>query len=351
MTHPLTDDAPGAAAAERPQRTVYVNGEYVPESQAGISIFDSALMFGDMVFEMTRSYNRVQFKLREHLERLYASIKMLRIPLEMRIHEMERLVHEVIERNRPAIAEEDEERVMINVSRGPLSIYWPIFEGRVQPTVVISVFPLSWTMGCAVGLYDTGVHAVTPSQRAVPAELIDPKMKNRSRLHYMMANLQVALTGDPHAWALLLDPDGYVAEGTGSNFFLVVDGELHTPEPRNILRGITRRHTMDLAARKGITVRERNIELYDVINGEEAFYTSTPYMMLPCTRINGVDIGTGKPGPVTRALQDAWSEDIGMDVFAQARRLADLAPALVGQGPSTYRFVDQANIHGQAPTA
>ena len=134
MTHPLTDDAPGAAAAERPQRTVYVNGEYVPESQAGISIFDSALMFGDMVFEMTRSYNRVQFKLREHLERLYASIKMLRIPLEMRIHEMERLVHEVIERNRPAIAEEDEERVMINVSRGPLSIYWPIFEGRVQPT-------------------------------------------------------------------------------------------------------------------------------------------------------------------------------------------------------------------------
>ena len=328
-----TDDHP-------PGRVVYVNGRYVPEAEASVSIFDSALMFGDMVFEMTRSYRRRQFKLREHLERLYRSVKMLRIPLEMSIDEMEALVHEVIARNRDAIGEDDEDRVMINVSRGPLSIYWPIFGGDVGPTVIISVFPLSWTMGCAGDLYDRGVHAVTPAQRAIPADLLEPKMKNRSRLHYMMANLQVSLVGDPHAWALLLDPDGFIAEGTGSNFFIVVDGELLTPEPRNVLRGITRRHTMDLAAKKGIAVRECNIELYDVINAEEAFFTSTPYMILPCTKINGTPIGTGGVGPVTGHLQQAWNEDIGMDVFAQARRLADRTASITGGGPTTYRFVD-----------
>jgi branched-chain amino acid aminotransferase len=322
-----------------PERVVWVNGEYVPESKAAISIFDSALMFGDMVFEMTRSYRRKQFKLREHLERLYRSIKMLRIPIKMTIDEMESLTYEVIERNRPAIGEEDEDRVMINVSRGPLSIYWPVFGGNPGATIVISVFPLSWTMGCAAALYDKGVHAVTPSQRAIPAQLLEPKMKNRSRLHYQMANLQVSLVGDPNAWALLLDPDGYIAEGTGSNFFIIRNGELLTPEPRNILRGITREHTMMLAERKGIPVRECNIELYDVIQAEEAFFTSTPYMMLPCVKINGIDIGEGTVGPVTRQLTAAWSEDIGFDVFAQAKELADLTSEVVGGGSNTYRFV------------
>ncbi|HDY65113.1 MAG TPA: branched-chain amino acid aminotransferase [Phycisphaerae bacterium] len=322
----------------RPQRVVYLNGEYVPETEAKISIFDSALMFGDMVFEMTRSYRRKQFKLREHLERLYRSIKMLRIPVGMTIDEMEKLTYEVIERNRPAIADDDEDRVMINVSRGPLSLYWPIFE-KVQPTVVISVFPLSWTMGAAGDLYDTGIHAVTPSQRAIPAHLLEPKMKNRSRLHYQMANLQVSLVADPNAWALLLDPDGYVTEGTGSNFFLIRDGELLTPEPRNILRGITRAHTMHLARQKGIVVRECNIEPYDVINGDEAFVTSTPFMIIPCTKFNGIPIGTGQVGAMTRKLQDAWSEDIGYDVFAQARELSQMGTSEASSGPSTYRFI------------
>jgi branched-chain amino acid aminotransferase len=326
-------------AADRPQRLVYINGKYVPEDQAGISIFDSALMFGDMVFEMTRSFNHVQFKLREHLARLYAGIRVLRIPLQLTIDELEGLVHEVVEHNRPALDDRDEERVMVNVSRGPLSIYRPVFDGYTGPTVAISVCPLSWTLGCSPDLYETGVHAVTPAQQAIPAHLLDPKIKNRSRLHYMMANLQVSLIHDPAAWALLLDPDGYVTEGTGSNFFIVTGGELLTPEPRNILRGITRRHTMDLALQMGIPVRECNIELYDVINADEAFFTSTPFTLMPCNRINDIDIGDGTIGPVTQTLMEAWSEDRGMDVFAQAKELVKLAPAMVGEGPHTYRFV------------
>ena len=107
------------------QRVVYINGRFVPENEAGISIFDSANMFGDLVFEMTRSFNRQQFKLREHLERLNRSIKTLRIPLEMTVEQLEYLVQDVISRNQPFMDEDEEDRVMIDVSRGILSTYHP----------------------------------------------------------------------------------------------------------------------------------------------------------------------------------------------------------------------------------
>ncbi len=319
-------------------RTVYLNGRYVPEAEAGISIFDSACMFGDLVFEMTRSFNRKQFKLREHLERLYRSIKMLRIPFEMPIEQLEQLVLEVIEKNQPFIEEDDEDRVAINVSRGILSLYHPIFGGDPGPTLIISSFPLSLTLGAFEGIYDPGLHAITPSQRAIPADLMDPKMKNRSRLFYMIANLQVSLVADPHAWALLLDPDGFVTEGTGSNFFIVIDGELWTPEPRNILRGITRSHTMDLAKQLGITVREKNIELYDVIHADEAFYTSTPACIYPCTKINGITIGSGEMGLMTKQLLEAWSKDSGVDIIAQTKRYAARTQSTATAGANPYRF-------------
>ena len=104
-------------------RVVYMNGTFVPEAEARISIYDSALMFGDMVFEMTRSFNKKQFKLREHLERLYSGLKILRIPLKMSIEEMEDACYRTIKANEPAFGPHDEHRLMINISRGPLSIY------------------------------------------------------------------------------------------------------------------------------------------------------------------------------------------------------------------------------------
>ena len=194
-------------------RLVYVNGEFVPEAEAGVSIFDSALMFGDMVFEMTRSFNKVQFKLEEHIERLYAGIKMLKIPVEMTPREMAEAVYSTIEVNGPAFSETDEHRIMIDVTRGPLSMYARVFDGVLGPKVIISDFPLKWTVAPLAPLYDSGVHAVIPSQRAIPAHLLEPKIKNRSRLHYLMANLEVALVDDPAAWALLLDPDGFPDRG------------------------------------------------------------------------------------------------------------------------------------------
>ena len=104
-------------------RKVYINGRYVPEEEAKVSIFDSALMFGDMVFEMTRSFNKKQFKLKEHLERLYLGIKIYRIPFDLSLEQMEDICYETIEINEKVFESHDEHRLMINISRGPLSIY------------------------------------------------------------------------------------------------------------------------------------------------------------------------------------------------------------------------------------
>jgi len=168
------------------ERVVFFNGEFVPESEARLSIYDSALMFGDMIFEMTRSFNKKQFKLKEHLERLFASIKYVRIPLEMTMQEMEKKVYETIEMNEPAFRPDDEHRIMIDITRGLLSIY----QGNVGipkgSNVIIADFPLRWTVSSMGYLFDKGINAVIPSQRAIPAYLLDPKVKNRSRLHYLM---------------------------------------------------------------------------------------------------------------------------------------------------------------------
>lgn len=313
-----------------------MNGDFVPEKEARISIYDSALMFGDMVFEMTRSFHGKQFMLREHLKRLYRGIKELQIPIKESIEEMEALVERTVDMNKPAFLPTDEHRLMINVSRGPLSMYKMVFNGKLEPTVVIADFPVKWTVASLAHFYDDGIHAVTPLQRAIPSQYLEAKIKNRSRIHYMMANLQVSLVNDPNAWALLMDPDGFVAEGTGSNFFIVQEGKLLTPEGRNILRGTRRAYLLDLARRLGIPAEEKNIELYDVIHSDEAFFSSTAFSMLPCTKINGLAIGNGKMGPVTSHLLNEWSKEVKVDIMAQTKAFAKE----VGGFPGTniYRF-------------
>ncbi len=320
------------------ERLVYFNGEFIPEREAKISIFDSALMFGDMIFEMTRSFNKVQFKLDDHIERLYAGIKVLRVPIEMKPEEMKQAVYKTIEINDPFFSKNDEHRVMIDVSRGPLSMYASVFGGKIEPTVVISVFPFKWTIAPLAPLYDTGVHAVIPSQRSIPADLLEPKIKNRSRMHFMMANLEVSLVSDPTAWALLLDPSGYIAEGTGSNFFLVKDRKLLTPEPRNILRGTRRKYTLELARKLGIEVIECNLNTYDAITADEAFFTSTAFTLMPCVRVNGCQLGDGTVGPVTGKLIDAWNGFVGLDFIAQARKYLGEMDSEVHEGTTTYRY-------------
>lgn len=319
-------------------RMVYFNGDFIPESEAKVSIYDSALMFGDMVFEMTRSFNKEQFKLREHLERLYASIKYVHIPIEMTIDEMEEKVYETIEINEPLFAEDDEHRVMINVSRGLLSIYQDIVGVQKGTNVIIADFPLRWTVSSMADYYETGINAIIPSQRAIPAWLLEPKVKNRSRMHYLMANIEVANYEGSNNWALLLDPDGFIAEGTGDNFFIVKDGALITPEPRNILRGISRQYIIDeLAPALGISCYEKNIEPYDVMTADEAFFTGTPFCIMPSTQINRTNIGNGRMGDITRALLQRWGDNVGVDIVDQIKRYGKSHKKTLNT-PSPYSF-------------
>mgnify|MGYP001250203367 FL=1 len=319
-------------------RKVYLNGNFVNESEANISIFDSALMFGDMVFEMTRSFNKKQFRLREHLERLFLGLKILHIPIDLKIDDLESICHDTIEINEKVFSKTDEHRLMINISRGPLGIYAPVFDGVIEPTIIVADFPLKWTLSGMSSLYETGINAVIPSQRAIPSHLMDPKIKNRSRLFYQMANIEVSKYAGDNNWALLLDTDGYITEGTGDNFFIVKDEKIYTPEGRNILRGISRNYIFELAKEKGIDCIEKNIEPYDVYDADEAFMTGTPFCLLPTTSLNGVDIGEGKMGNISNQLLEAWSKNVGLDIKSQIIEYEKETSILKDKGPSPYKF-------------
>jgi branched-chain amino acid aminotransferase len=321
-------------------RKVYFNGKFVPETEAKISIYDSALMFGDMVFEMTRSFNKKQFKLKEHIERLYTGIKILRIPLKMTPEEMEKACYETIEANDHLFKADDEHRLMIDVSRGLLGIYQGIEGLHKGPNVIIADFPLRWTVATMGALFDRGINAVITAQRAIPGYLLDPKIKNRSRIFYLMANIEAGQIEGDNNWALMVDPDGFIAEGTGDNFFIIKNGTVITPEGRNILRGISRDYVMhELCTQLKMPIVEKNIEPYDVYTADEAFMTGTPFCMLPVTSLNGLTIGDGEVGDGFNRLINQWSSNIGIDIVGQIKKWdKESAGSLVGNSPTPYRF-------------
>ncbi len=289
-------------------RTIWWNGKLLPESEARISIYDSSLVWGDMVFEMTRSFNRIHFKLREHLERLWKSAKYLRIDIPYSMDEVEQACNDISIINQIEFEDDDEHRLMINITRGLLPIYEETGEAGVN--VIISDFPLRWTTKGLGKYFDIGVNCIIPSQRTIPASLLEPKVKNRSRIHYKMAMLEAGDRG----WPLLLDTDGFIAEGPGWNFFIVKNYKLITPEPRNILRGISRQFVFEIDFD---TVEERNIEPYDVYEADEAFVTATPFCIIPVTSLNGVIIGNGKIGARTHWLQTIWGNRVGINIKQQ----------------------------------
>lgn len=317
-------------------RKVYFNGKFIPESEAKISIYDSALMFGDMVFEMTRSFNGKQFKLKEHIDRLFVGLAILRIPIGMTKAEMEDACYKTMDANKDAFAKDDEHRLLIDVSRGLLGIYEGIAGVEKGPNVVIADFPLKWTVASMGHLFDSGINAVITSQRAIPSWLMDPKIKNRSRLFYLMANIEASQLSGDNNWALLLDPDGFIAEGTGDNFFIVKEGVIYTPEGRNILRGISRQYVIsELGPELDMEVIEKNIEPYDVYTADEAFMTGTPFCMLPVTSLNGIAIGEGRVGEIFLKLINKWSKNVGVDIQGQIKSWQNKN---LSNSPTPYNF-------------
>ena len=296
------------------ERLVYISGEWFPESEARISVFDSAVMLGDCVTESTRTFAGTPFKLRAHVERLYTSLKVCRFEAGMDADAMEALSLEVMERNLPAYGPDEDMWIVHNISRGA---YPPSGDQSTKrlPTVIIHTAPMD--LRYWAGFYVNGCHAVTPPSRMMPAQSLDPKIKNRSRMAYTLAELEVKLV-DPMGQGILLDGDGYLTENKGGNFFIITDGVLRTPRTNQSLAGLTRATCLEIAESLAIPIEVCDLQPYDVYTADEAFFTSTPYCMMPATKFNGLPVGDGQVGPVTKRLLDGWRDLTGVDVVAQA---------------------------------
>ncbi len=309
------------------ERLAYINGDLMPESGARISIFDSSIMTGDTLTESTRTFLHVPYKLREHIDRLLRSARAAYMTLPWSADELERITLKYMEVNAGNYGPTEDRWITHNLSRGPSVTTPPELRSAMgfgQPTLMIFESPLKDVAASWADDYRLGVHAVTPATRLQPAQTLDPKIKNRSRLAYNLGQFQ-ARELDPKAYVLMMDTHGNIAENNAANFAIVTRGRIRTPTTRNILPGISRATVLELAAELGIPAVEEDIQLYDVLTADEAFFTSTPYCLMPCTKINNRPIGDGLPGPITRRLLDEWGRKVGVDLIQQAESIA--APA------------------------
>ena len=291
----------------------YFNGKLVPDSQVKIHYTDSGLSFGHTVTDSTRTFSLRPFKLREHIERFFDSMRVARIDPGMGPQEMERITLDVLEANKPHL--DADVWLTQTATGGKLKRTIGRFDFDT-PTLIICSTPLDFT--AYTHLYNTGVHAVSPSIRHIPPQSMDAKIKHRNRLFFTLAEFEVKEV-DPEGFSILLDIDGNLSENKGANFFIYRDGVLRTPTTRNTLAGISRQTVLELAQEIGIPTVEEDLQPYHVITADEAFFCSTSYCILPATRYNGYTIGDGKPGPAVHQLLQAWSERVGMDIVAQAQ--------------------------------
>jgi branched-subunit amino acid aminotransferase/4-amino-4-deoxychorismate lyase len=295
---------------------VYLNGRAVPASQAHLAIFDLGLVLGATVTEMTRTFQRRPWRLHEHLDRLYRSLKYTRMEVRETKAELVAATEELVAHNAGLLDEGGELGIVHFVTAGENPVYAGSAgrSARTTPTVCVHTFPMPFELWAKK--MRQGQHLVTPAIRHVPPQCYDPKMKYRSRMHYYLADQEAHLI-DPESSALLLDLDGNVTETSGANFLIVERGTIVSPTTRNTLPGVSRAMVIELAPKLGIPFVERDFQVYNAINADEAFTTSTPYGVLPVTKINGLAISDGRPGPVFRRLIEAWSREVGLDVERQ----------------------------------
>ena len=181
-------------------------------------------------------------------------------------------------------------------------------------TVIVECLPLPLRERAA--LYRDGIRVLTPSVRRTPPESLSPRVKTHNYLNLVAADLEVRAQ-DPGAWAVLLDTKGNLAEGLGSNIFVVKDRTLFTPREQTVLAGVSRDTVIALAKDAGLSVVERDLDLYDAYNAHEVFLTSTSLCICPVSSVNGAPVGDGVPGPVTRQLTEAYCRFVDFDFVAQ----------------------------------
>ena len=297
---------------------VFLRGRMIPASEAHIAFYDAAVVLGATITDMARTIGHVPFRLDDHVARFFRSCKYARIQPPVSEAELEARARELVAHNRELIGSEEDLSIVMFISPGEIAVYAGASEldRPMEPTLCVHTFSLPFQKWAA--FFTEGAHVVTPWQRHVPPQCVDPKIKYRSRLHWWLADQETRLV-DSQAVTLLLDLDGNVAECTGANFMIVRDGTLVCPSPRNILRGISMVTAIELCGELGIPVEERDFQVYDVVQADEAMLASTPYCLAPVTKVNDHTISNGTSGPIFHRLLTAWSEKVGKDLLAQVK--------------------------------
>ena len=295
------------------EKIVYLNGSFVPESEAKVSVLDSGFNAGDGVYDVTRTFDHKPFRLRDHTARLFRSLRYTRIDCGLSLEDMEKVTVEVFERNRPMLEKEEEVAIWQVVSRGVRS-------SRGNQTIgkaTVAIYCISIAFEEFARHYVDGVRLVIPSTRRIPPQCLEPKAKINNKMNHNMAIFE-AKQVDSQAIPLMLDLDGNISESNAHNFFLVANGKLCTPSNKNVLDGVTKDALFGLAAKLEIEVMEGNFTPYDAYNAEEVFLASTSPTILPVQSINGVRPTREVPGAVTKRLIQAWSDMVGVDIVLQA---------------------------------
>lgn len=303
MTEPLSN-----------RRVAYFNGRWVPESEVKVPYRDRSFIYGDGCFDMTRTFNGKPFKVREHIDRFYRSLAYMRIDIGMPPEEMIAITEEAVRRNQHLLGPGDDYWVGQRVSRGVRAVGDEGYD-HDGPNIVVDCTPLPFKERAKN--YRDGIRVLVPPTRRTPPSSLSPRVKTHNYLNMIIGELEVK-ERDPEAWAVLLDENGNLCEGIGSNIFVVKGGRLMTPQGRYVLEGVSRETTIELAAKLGIPCAERDLDLYDAYTADEVMLTSTSLCICPVAAVNGKVIGDGRvPGPVTKRLLDAYSEFVGCDIAGQ----------------------------------
>ncbi|MGC9435988.1 MAG: branched-chain-amino-acid transaminase [Methanomicrobiales archaeon] len=274
---------------------VYLDGSYVPEEEAAVSVFDHGLLYGDGVFEGIRAYNGRIFRLAEHIDRLFDSAKAIDLTVPLSREEFAGVIRETLRKNGLTNAYI---RPIVTRGAGTMGL-----DPRKCPKPTVICIAIEW--GAMYGdLYETGLTAVTVSVRRNAAESLPPSIKSLNYLNNILAKIEANCKGGDEA--IMFDTNGYISEGSGDNIFVVKNGVITTPPTLNNLRGITRAAVIDLAEQQGIPVREQNLGYFDLYTADEVIVTGTAAEVAPITTIDGRSIGSGRPGPVTRQLMDGF---------------------------------------------
>lgn len=290
------------------QQWIYLNGDFVTKEDAKISVYDHGFLYGDGIFEGIRIYDGNIFRLKEHLDRLYDSAKSIQLDIPLTWEEMQEAVVETVRRN-----ERRDGYIRLVVSRGPGDLG---LDPRHCPKawVIIIVEQLAIYPEEA---YRNGLVSISVSPRRNIPDALNPKIKSLNYLNNILVKLQANLAGVGEA--IMLNAQGYVAEGSSDNIFIVKKGVVYTPPTWvGALEGITRGAIMELCGKLGYPLKEEPFTLHDVYTADEVFFTGTAAEVIAVREVDGRTIGAGKAGPITMHLLEEFRKIVtveGVQVF------------------------------------